>query len=418
MDGKYGIETLEYVDPLDRATSTELASDTDGDRFSLLQEEEDGTNPGNPDSDGDGLGDGWEALYAFVSTFISLHTRATATEVTYDLDNDGLTLLQESEGFTDPRKNDTDDDGLNDSYEFLISGTDGTLTDTDGDGLGDRWEVQYMNAEHVDPLVRATSTQLASDTDGDRLNLSGEAQAFTDPGDPDTDGDGLGDGWEVQYNYISGDVDPLDKALDDVLVLDNDKDGLNYSLEAQAFTHPSLNDTDGDGLNDSYEFLVLGTNATLTDTDGDGLNDSYEVLTLGTNATLADTDGDGLNDSYEVLTLGTNATLADTDGDGLGDRWEVKYNGTSGVNPLVKATAEELASDTDNDGLSLTEEFKANLDPGTADNPMQMSTTASDSSSSDEGGGSLSSFTLPVVLAIFTSFSLVFVIYRMRRRML
>ena len=93
----------------------------------------------------------------------------------------------------------------------------------------------------------------------------------------------------------------------------------------------------------------------------------------------------------------------------------MKYNGTSGVNPLVAATDSELASDTDNDGLNLLEEFKANLDPGTADNPMQMS-TASDSSSSGEITVD-SSFALLVVLAIFTSFSLTLGVYRIRRRM-
>ena len=236
------------------------------------------------------------------------------------------------------------------------------------------------------------------DSDGDKLNDLHELLTLgTNPSKLDTDGDSLGDRWEVKYNGTSG-VNPLIVA-DSELSSDMDSDGLNLSLEAKAFTNPDNPDTDGDGLNDSYEFL-----------------------TLGTNATSADTDGDGLNDSYEFLTLGTNATSADTDGDGLGDGWEVKYNGTSGVNPLVAATAEELASDTDNDGLNLTEEFKANLDPGTADNPMQMnttSTTASASSSSENSETSdEGSFTLLVVLAVFASFSLVFVVYRMRRRML
>ena len=115
--------------------------------------------------------------------------------------------------------------------------------------------------------------------------------------------------------------------------------------------------------------------------------------------------------------MGTNAKLTDTEGDSLDDAWEVKYNGTSGVNPLI-VTDSELASDIDNDGLNLSQEVKANLDPGTADNPMPMNTTstASDSSSSktsDEG-----SFTLLVVLAVFASFSLALRVYRMRRRML
>ena len=466
--------------------------DSDGDTLNDSYEIFLGMKPNNSDSDGDGLDDGWEFEYNGSAGINPLEVTTLGGD---DTDGDGLDLSQEGDAFTDPDDPDTDDDGLNDGDEVtrgtkpldpdtdddglndgdeVTRGTkpldpdtddDGLLdgdevdrglnassADTDDDGLPDGWEVLYENVEYVDPLIEATSTQLASDTDGDRLNLSSEEEAGTNPGDPDTDGDGLGDGWEVLYeNEVGiGYLNATRKETDNELAFDTDKDGLNTSLEAKAFTNPANSDTDGDGLNDSYEFLVLGTNATLADTDGDGLNDSYEVLTLMTNATLADTDGDGLGDGWEVKyndTSGVNPLMAandsvlasdtdddglnisreakaftnpenpDTDGDGLDDGWEVEYNGTSGVNPLVAATAEELASDTDNDGLSLLEEFKANLDPGTADNPMQMS-TASDSSSSDEGGGSLSSFTLPVVLAIFTSFSLVLVIYRMRRRML
>ena len=209
------------------------------------------------------------------------------------------------------------------------------------------------------------------DSDGDKLmDLHELLTIGTNPALADTDGDSLDDRWEVEYNGTPG-VNPL-IVTDNELSSDMDNDGLNLSQEVKAFTNPDNPDTDGDGLNDSYEFL----------------------------------------------TLGTNATSADTDGDGLGDGWEVKYNGTSGVNPLVAATAEELASDTDNDGLNLLEEFKANLDPGTADNPMQMNTTSTASASSSSETSDEGSFTLLVVLAVFASFSLVFVVYRIRRRML
>ena len=400
FNGSFGLNPREKA-----PEGTNFSSDTDRDGLNISLEGKALTSPEDNDTDGDGLLDGEE--------YLNLTTDPTLA----DTDMDGLSDSEEPTYKTDPIKPDTDRDGLLDGDE-VDRGLNATSADTDGDDLLDGWEVKYESVEYVDPLDEVTSAQLASDTDGDRLNLSEEAKVGTNPGDPDTDGDGLGDGWEVRY-YMEvniGYLDPLRKETDNELRFDTDKDGLNTSLEAKAFTHPDKSDTDGDGLNDSYEFLVLGTDGTLTDTDGDGLNDSYEVLTLGTNAALADTDGDGLNDSYEFLTLGTNATLADTDGDGLGDGWEVKYNGTSGVNPLVAATDSELASDTDNDGLSLLEEFKANLDPGTADNPMQMS-TASDSSSSGEITVD-SSFALLVVLAIFTSFSLVFVVYRIRRRML
>ncbi len=57
-------------------------------------------------------------------------------------------------------------------------------------------------------------------------------------------------------------------------------------------------DSDGDGLPDAFETLVLGTSTNAVDTDLDGLSDAEE-LSLGTDPTLADTDGDGLPDSAE-----------------------------------------------------------------------------------------------------------------------
>ena len=74
-----------------------------------------------------------------------------------------------------------------------------------------------------------------------------------------------------------------------------------------------------------------GINGT-PDTDGDGLSDSEEVDIHGTNPLVADTDGDGLNDGDEVITYGTDPNDLDTDGDGLNDGSEVD----SGTNPLQK----------------------------------------------------------------------------------
>ena len=66
-------------------------------------------------------------------------------------------------------------------------------------------------------------------------------------------------------------------------------------------------------------FLALGT---LHDEDGDGLADSDETFIYGTNPSSADTDGDGITDGDEVA-MGTNPLSADTDGDGLADYREI-----------------------------------------------------------------------------------------------
>lgn len=85
------------------------------------------------------------------------------------------------------------------------------------------------------------------------------------------------------------------------------------------------NDDDGDGLSDSDEITYLGTDPTvaddfsvLNDKDQDGLTDSFEAL-LGTNPNLADTDNDGISDTEELVTYCSNPNATDTDNDGMDD---------------------------------------------------------------------------------------------------
>ncbi len=101
------------------------------------------------------------------------------------------------------------------------------------------------------------------------------------------------------------------------------KVGAGTSLEP-AFRVIALDavDTDGDGLLDSDEINIYGTDPFNPDTDGDGLDDGTEVA-LAANGEChdplnPDSDFDGLLDGEEVL-LGTDPCSADTDGDGLDD---------------------------------------------------------------------------------------------------
>ena len=365
-----------YVNPLDKADNTELASDEDMDGLNLTAEFKANTNSSSNDTDGDGLNDSYEVL--------------------------NLT--------SNPNRVDTDGDGLNDSYEVLTLKTKATRTDSDGDGLNDRWEVTYNSSSGVNATKAATDSELASDLDGDGLNLTAEAKANTNSSSNDTDSDGLVDGWEVRYSDASG-VNATMTALPSELASDLDGDGLNLTAEAKANTNSSSNDTDSDGLVDGWEVRY---------SDASSVNATMTALP---SELASDLDGDGLTLLQEAR-ANTDPSSNDTDEDGLADKWEVTYNGTSGVNPLVAATDSELASDTDNDGLSLLEEFKANTDPGTADNPMSMNTTTSttdttgstDSAVSSSGISAESSFAFLIMLGLFTSFSLVLVVYRVRRR--
>ena len=458
--------TISGIDPLD-ATTLDLTSDTDKDGLNLTEEVKAGTNPEKNDTDGDGLLDPWEAKYRAAPGVDPL-TNVTDSELASDTDNDDLTLLQEFEADTDPASKDTDGDRLNDSYELKIN-TDPLLNDTDGDGLPDGWEVKYNGTQGVNPLIPETNTMtLASDTDKDGLNLTAEAKAFTNPTSNDTDSDGLNDSYELEIRtdplLNDTDSDGLNDSYEleirtDPLLNDTDGDDLSDGQEQLTLmTSPILSDTDGDGLSDGWEVrfstitgvdpLVAATESVLaSDTDDDGLS-LIEEFKANTDPTLEDTDGDGLPDGWEVrfstitgvdplvaatvaelisdtdndgLSLigefkaNTDPTSKDTDGDGLPDGWEVRYSSAPGVDPLVAATATELASDTDGDGLTLLEEAEANTDPETADNPMPTSTSNTNVSSGETNEGSI---TFHVVLTIFAFFSLALVIYRMRRRML
>ena len=132
------------------------------------------------DTDEDSLSDTWELIYHSVSGIDPLVAENDDNVLGSDTDGDGLNLTEEARVYSSPVLKDTDGDSLNDSYEVDL-GTNPLLKDTDGDDLPDGWEVRYSSAFGVDPVVAATESELASDTDGDGLTLLQEAGANTDP---------------------------------------------------------------------------------------------------------------------------------------------------------------------------------------------------------------------------------------------
>lgn len=179
-------------------TGENCSVDKDKDGLGKCDELKIGTDPNNPDTDGDGLLDGEEYL-------------------TYK---------------TDPLNPDTDGDGLTDFEEVKSTGTNPLVADTDGDGLSDGDEVHKYK---TDPLK--------ADTDGDGLSDGDEVLKYkTDPLKKDTDGDGLTDGDEV----LKYKTDPLKK--------DTDGDGLTDGEEVLKYkTDPLKKDTDGGSVDDGTE---------------------------------------------------------------------------------------------------------------------------------------------------------------------
>ena len=171
------------------------------------------TNPASsssyPDTDADGLGDGWEMFY-FANS-----------------------LVQTAAG-------DPDGDFNSNAVEFA-AGTDpafaGSYPDTEdgfGDGLNDGWEIHYFGS--------IAAGIPSADPDGDLTSNLDEFTAGTDPTDPlsspDSDIDGLPDGWEVQHFGLTG------ESLATIIAKQagsDDPDGDSYvnSMEFAADTDPN-----------------------------------------------------------------------------------------------------------------------------------------------------------------------------------
>jgi hypothetical protein len=99
---------------------------------------------GGADSDGDGIPDDYEIAHGLNPN--------DPTDALADPDHDGLTNLQEFQQGTDPHNADTDGDGLRDGDEVNIYHTNPLVPDTDGDGVPDGVEI----ANGTDPLNAAS----------------------------------------------------------------------------------------------------------------------------------------------------------------------------------------------------------------------------------------------------------------------
>ena len=159
-------------------------ADTDDDGLPNLIEKEIGSDPYNPDTDGDNLPDGYEALTLGTDPTKPDTDENGVLDCDEDFDEDGLTNLQEYEHGTEPYNEDTDGDGLKDGEEINTYGTDPLKVDTDDDGLYDGDEIYFE----------------------------------TDPLNPDTDGNGTPDGDEKRFQTFIHKVENEDCAVAEVRV--------------------------------------------------------------------------------------------------------------------------------------------------------------------------------------------------------
>lgn len=182
---------------------------------------------------------------------------------------------------------DSDGDGIPDTIEIFILGTDPFKKDTDDDGEDDFTEV----------FVRGTSPVIAGptdDEDGDGLSAAQEARAGTDPANPDTDGDGLNDGPEI---YFFG-TDPTNA--------DTDGDGFDDKLDPAPNNSKFPRDCNKNLVPDKLEV----SNGSATDCQPNGIPDDCELTGNDLNANLVpdecepgrllDCDNNGLIDELEI----------------------------------------------------------------------------------------------------------------------
>ena len=338
------------------------------------------TDPFNPDTDGDGLPDGWENDNGFDPNDPTGDNGANG-----DPDGDGL--LNSGEYLTQHDPNDVDSDS---TYTTTVDENDNTTNDCDedidGDGISNCDEI----ANNLDPLFANT------DTDGDGIPDEWEIANGLDPNDPNDAGLDLdGDGATNLQEYTLG-TDPNDADSDSIRTPgvdendntvndcdeDLDNDGLTNCAEFTAGTDPLNSDSDGDGIPDGFELNnglnPLDPNDSSLDPDNDGLTNLQESQN-NTNPNSADTDGDGLPDGWEVdngldptSADGVNGADGDLDGDGLTNIWEFRIghnandadsdNSTTSTNE-DNNSINDCNEDADADGSTNCEEISAGTDP-------------------------------------------------------
>ncbi len=324
------------------------------------------TDPNNPDTDGDAVGDGFERL----SFSVSRQSLIPATDlfgrpitVVYPEANN----VKPACGCMNPLTSDSDEDGLLDGEE-----------DLNHDGHFDFLPSDFDYGHHGPIPGPAYGSPLETnpcdpDTDHDGLTdleeLRGQANppSFfpfnpTDPLDHDTDNDWIYDGPEVRWVctellFVSLDNDG-DTFIDEDPVdeVDNDGDGLideddvDFYVRFVPVLDPTNRDSDSDGFIDGLDEDPCNTQLipiarpvvqTPVDTDGDGFADDDEIA-AGTHpndptsfpcAFGSDLDLDGVCDDRLWLT--------DTNHDGTADTVTIDID----TNVLVDLRVEILSRD-------------------------------------------------------------------------
>ncbi|MDC1392377.1 gliding motility-associated C-terminal domain-containing protein, partial [Flavobacteriaceae bacterium] len=295
-----------------------------------------------------------------------------------DEDNDGLTNNQEEDLGTDPNNPDTDGDGIGDANDPtpLNPGASG---DTDGDGIIDALDPDDDDDGYTDVIEIAEgsnpkdSNSTPEDQDQDNFTDDQEAAAGTDPNDPDSDDDGILDGADDFPLDPNRSEDTDGDGIDNTIDPDDDNDGVNDTQDEFPLDPLETVDTDNDGVgdnsdldddNDGYDDLTEGyggsnpkdSNSTPSDSDNDFLSDAEEDI-IGTDPNNPDTDGDGIGDATDPNPINAGVGIeggasADFDGDGLPNSTDPDDDNDGVPDVLDRFPLDPNETrDTDNDGI-------------------------------------------------------------------
>ena len=271
-------------------------ADDDGDGAPTALEKLWGSDPLNPDTDGDSVSDGDEWGWADQGD----GTTPDYATVDWETADNPAPLDSDGDGFFDIFDLDDDNDGI----PTLIEGS----KDIDGQPFGTCDGLNEDDIFDCAPVGDTIPNHLDENTDGDAL-------LDFEEGTGDSDEDGV-------LNFL--DCNDCDGASADA-----DNDGLTNAQEAQLQTDPYRADSDGDGLTDLEE---VGDVDDPTDTDGDGV----------INANDADDDGDHVDTALELV----DGSPVDSDGDGFADHLDDDDD-----NDTVPTAEESLHGDSDADGV-------------------------------------------------------------------
>lgn len=342
------------------------AADADSDNDGITDATEDNGETIDPsgDEDGDSVPNYRDDSDAAVTSGLSS---------TADINSDGVYDVYDSDldGVPDFLDLDSDNDGLLDAIEandgsvpFGLNVTTGMfeLQDPDNDGL-----MNYIDSDAVSAGGTSTLANADSDSDGinDYRDIDSDRDGIVDiiefqttasyiaPVGTDSDGDGIDDSFDPDTGGTLLSVVNTDGAgLPDYLDDDSDDDGVLDIIEGDDANFDGYGDWDTNNNNDITDEVGTGYGV---DTDGDGLDDIFDNVVLGasdnqigSNTDLQNTDGTDFRDWRDSNDDNDTATTAAEDFNTNGDWTDDKTNGQGGASSIPDYL---FNGDTDNDGV-------------------------------------------------------------------